>query len=132
MTMRGRSPKKVLVSPQRKVVAAATALLDTMEGVFDEKSAGKWLREDVGLQWSFLTCLQYLSGKEALSALEALPDGWTERGRTKGDLYAASIFAANAVANVRQNGSMLCASEMAKGMKGKTIEKWLAERVVAR
>lgn len=130
--MRGRSPKKLLIPPQLKVVAAATALLRTMEGNFDEKSAGKWLREEVGLQWSFLTCLQYLSGKEALSALDALPDGWAERGLTKGDLYAASFLAAHAVANVRQNGSMLCASEMAKGMKGKTIEQWLAERVVAR
>ncbi len=129
MIMRGRSPKKVLVSPQRKVVAAATALLSTMEGVFDEKGAGKWLREEVGSQWSFLTCLQYLSGKDALSALEALPADWAERGRTKGDLYAASIFAAHAVANVRQNGPMLCASEMAKAMKGKSIEQWMAQRV---
>lgn len=126
--MRGRSPKKLLIPPQLKVVAAATALLRTMGGNFDEKSAGKWLREEVGLQWSFLTCLQYLSGKEALSALDALPDGWAERGLTKGDLYAASFLAAHAVANVRQNGSMLCASEMAMGMKGKTIEQWLAGR----
>ncbi len=132
MIMRGRSPKKVLVSPQRKVVAAATALLNTMEGVFDEKTAGKWLREEVGLQWSLLTCMQYLSGKEALSALDALPDDWAEGEHTKADLYASSILAAHAVANVRQSGAMLCASEMAKEMKGKTIEQWLSERAVVR
>lgn len=128
--MRGSSRKKVLVSRQLKVVAAATALLNTMEGVFDEKSAGKWLREEVGLQWSLLTRMQYLSGKEALNALDALPDDWAERAHTKADLCASSILAAHAVANVRQSGPMLFASEMAKEMKGKTIEQWLAGRAV--
>ncbi|HFF3782993.1 TPA: hypothetical protein ACGCF2_001487 [Stenotrophomonas maltophilia] len=126
--MRGLFPKKKSrLSPQGKAIAAAHALLDTMEGRLDEKAAGRWLREEVGLQWSMLTCLQYLSGKEALAALKALPNDWSERGRTKQHLQAASILAAHAVANMRQDGRMLCASDFAHEFKGKTVEQWLAE-----
>ncbi|HEL3259889.1 MULTISPECIES: hypothetical protein [Stenotrophomonas] len=126
--MRGLFPKKKSrLSPQGKAIAAAHTLLDTMEGRLDEKAAGRWLREEVGLQWSMLTCLQYLSGKEALGALKALPNDWSERGRTKQHLQAASILAAHAVANMRQDGRMLCASDFAHEFKGKTVEQWLAE-----
>ncbi|MBS4802950.1 MAG: hypothetical protein KH046_19230, partial [Stenotrophomonas maltophilia] len=83
--------------------------------------------QEVGLQWSMLTCLQYLSGKEALGALKALPNDWSERGRTKQHLQGASILAAHAVANMRQDGRMLCASDFAHEFKGKTVEQWLAE-----
>ncbi|KRG47066.1 MULTISPECIES: hypothetical protein [Stenotrophomonas] len=127
--MRGLFPKKKSrLSPQGKAIAAAHALLDTMEGRLDEKAAGRWLREEVGLQWSMLTCLQYLSGKEALGALKALPNDWSERGRTKQHLQAASILAAHAVANIRQDERMLCASDFAHELKGKTVEQWLAEK----
>lgn len=127
--MRGLFPKKKSrLSSQGKAIVAAHALLDTMEGRFDEKAAGRWLREEVGLQWSMLTCLQYLSGKEALGALKALPNDWSERGRTKQHLQAASILSAHAVANMRQDGRMLCASDFAHQLKGKTLEQWSAER----
>lgn len=126
--MRGLFPKKKSrLSPQGKAIAAAHVLLDSAEGRLDEKAAGRWLREEVGLQWSMLTCLQYLSGKEALAALKALPNDWSERGRTKQHLQAASILAAHAVANMRQDGRMLCASDFAHEFKGKTVEQWLAE-----
>lgn len=125
--MRGLFPKKKSrLSPQGKAIAAAHVLLDSAEGRLDEKAAGRWLREEVGLQWSMLTCLQYLSGKEALAALKALPNDWSERGRTKQHLQAASILAAHAVANMRQDGRMLCASDFAHEFKGKTVEQWLA------
>lgn len=63
--MRGLFPKKKSrLSAQGKAVSAAHTLLDTVEGQIDEKAAGRRLREEVGLQWSFLTCLQYLSGQE--------------------------------------------------------------------
>ncbi len=126
--MRGLFPKKKSrLSPQGKAIAAAHVLLDSAEGRLDEKAAGRWLREEVGLQWSMLTCLQYLSGKEALAALKALPNDWSERGRTKQHLQGASILAAHAVANMRQDGRMLCASDFAHEFKGKTVEQWLAE-----
>lgn len=129
--MRGLFPKKKSrLSPQGKAIAAAHALLDTMEGRFGEKAAGRWLREEVGLQWSMLTCLQYLSGKEALGALKALPIDWSERGRTKQHFQAASILAAHAVANVRQDGRMLCASDFAHELKGKTVEQWVTASAI--
>lgn len=120
--------KKSRLSAQGKALAAAHVLLDTVEGRIDEKAAGRRLREEVGLQWSFITCLQYLSGQEALAVMEALPNDWSEHGRTKRQLQAAVIMAAHTVANVRQDGTMLCASHLAGELEGKTAEQWLAER----
>lgn len=99
-----------------------------MEGRIDEKAAGRRLREEVGLQWSFLTCLQYLSGQEALATLKALSSDWSQDGRTKQHLLAAAILAAHTVANARSGGKMLCASHLAGELKGKTAEQWLAEK----
>lgn len=116
-----RSPfpkKKSKLSVQGKAVAAALVLLDTMEDKLDDKSAGRRLRQEVGLQWSFITCLQYLSGQEASSALEALPDDWTRDGRTKRDVIIAVALAAHAVGNVRPDGTMLCASHLAAQFRG--------------
>ena len=119
--------KKSRLSPQGKAIAAANVLLDSADGRLDEKAAGRRLREEVGLQWSYLTCLQYLSGQEALVALKALPNCWAEKGRTKSSLIGAAILAAHAVANLRADGAMLCASHLAKELKGKTVEEWLAQ-----
>ena len=119
------SKKKRRLSAQGNAIAAAHALLDTVEGRIDEKTAGRRLREEVGLQWSFLTCLQYLSGQEALAAIEASPNDWSEHGRTKPHLQAAAILAAHTVANAHPDGIMLCASHLAWEFKGKTAEKSL-------
>jgi len=127
--MRGLFPKKKSrLSPQGKAIAAAHALLDTMEGRLDEKAAGRWAREEVGLQWSYLTCIQYLSGQEALAAIESLPKGWEENARTQVHLLGAAVMAAHTVANLRSDGSSLCASYLAQELKGKTVEQWLAEK----
>jgi len=126
--VRGLFPKKKSrLSPQGKAVAAANALLDTVDGRINEKVAGLRLREQVGLNWSFLTCLQYLSGQEALAALKALPNDWAQDGRSKRHLIAAAILAAHTVANVRSDSTMLCASHLAGELKGKTAEQWLVE-----
>ena len=127
--MRGLFPKrKSKLTVQGKAVAAMHALLDTVDGKVDEKSAAARLREQVGLNWSFLTCMQYLSGKEALAAIESLPAGWEEQGRTKRHAFAASVLAAHTVANLRSDGTVLCASHLAQELKGKTVEQWLAEK----
>jgi len=126
--VRGLFPrKKSRLSPQGRAIAAAHVLLDSAEGRLDEKAAGTRLREEIGLQWSYLTCLQYLSGQEALVALKALPTSWAEQGRTKSSLIGAAILAAHAVANLRADGTMLCASHLAKELKGKTVEEWLTQ-----
>ena len=127
--MRGLFPKKKSrLSAQGKAVVAANVLLDAVEGKIDEKMAGVRLREAIGLQWSFLTCIQCLSGQEALVALKALPNDWSEAGRQKRHVLAAAILAAHMVANFRSKGPMLCASHMAEELKGKTVEQWLAEK----
>ena len=129
MNVRGLFPKKKSrLSAQGKAVVAANVLLDAVEGKIDDKMAGVRLREAIGLQWSFLTCIQYLSGQEALVALKALPNDWTEEGRQKRHVLAAAILAAHMVANFRSKGPMLFASHMAEELKGKTVEQWLAEK----
>lgn len=129
MNVRGLFPKKKSrLSAQGKAVVAANVLLDAVEGKIDEKMAGVRLREAIGLQWSFLTCIQCLSGQEALVALKALPNDWSEAGRQKRHVLAAAILAAHMVANFRSKGPMLCASHMAEELKGKTVEQWLAEK----
>ncbi len=130
--MRGLSPKKKSrLSAQGKAVVAASVLLDAVEEKIDEKMAGVRLRAAIGLQWSFLTCIQYLSGQEALVALKALPNDWAEEGRQKRHVLAAAILAAHMVANFRSKGPMLCASHLAEELKGKTVEQWLAEKSAA-
>ncbi|WP_445145067.1 hypothetical protein [Dyella sp. Tek66A03] len=116
-----RSPfprKKSKLGPQGKTIAAALVLLDVMDEKIDAQAAGLRLRQEVGLQWSFITCLQYMSGKEALGAVEALPNDWTQDGRTKTDVILAVVAAAHTVANVRSDGTMLCASDLAEHFKG--------------
>ena len=120
--------KKSRLPTQAKAVVAANVLLDTVEGKIDEKVAGVRLREAIGLQWSFLTCIQYLSGQEALMALKALPSDWSEDGRQKRHVLAAAVLAAHMVANFRSKGPMLCASHLAEELKGKTVEQWLEDR----
>lgn len=129
MNVRGLFPKKKSrLSAQGKAVVAASVLLDAVEGKIDEQMAGVRLREAIGLQLSFLTCIQYLSGQEALVALKALPNDWTEEGQQERRVLAAAILAAHMVANFRSKGPMLRASHLAEELKGKTVEQWLAEK----
>lgn len=79
-----------------------------------EQEAGRFLREATGTQWSLLTYLLYLSGKEALAAIAALP----EDCMTKQALEQATKVAAFAVANARAKSTPLCASDLAKQYKG--------------
>ncbi|WP_329867445.1 hypothetical protein [Stenotrophomonas hibiscicola] len=102
-----------------KVKLAAIALVAVMSDRMTDKEAGRFLREATGTQWSLLTCMQYLSGKEALAAIAALPDGWTEDGMTKQALELATKVAAFAVANAHPEGTPLCASDLAKQYQGR-------------
>jgi hypothetical protein len=104
--------------PLEKVKIAVTVFGLVIAGKMDEKEAGRFLREEAGLHWSLLTCVQYLSGKEAITAIEQLPDGWQEGDLTKDNMRVAIKVAAHAVANVRSDGVALCASDLAKSMKG--------------
>jgi len=93
------NPPKKKLPPLVKVKLAAIALVAVLSDRMTDKEAGRFLREATGTQWSLLTCMQYLSGKEALAAIAALPDGWAEDGMTKDALGQVTKVAAFAVAN---------------------------------
>jgi len=108
------TPPKKKLAPLVKVKLATVALSAVLSERMPEEDVGRLLREATGTQWSLLTCTQYLSGKEALAAIAALPDGWTEDGMTKHALEQATKVASFAVANAHPNGVPLCASDLAK------------------
>lgn len=109
--------RKSRLNAQGKTIIAAMTLLDVMEEKLDEKSAGIRLRSEVGLNWSLLTAMQYLSGKEALAVISQLPESWSQDGRDRRDVMKATLLAADAVANVRPDGQMMCASDLAASLK---------------
>jgi hypothetical protein len=113
------NPPKKKLPPLIKVKLAAIALAAVLSDRMTDKEAGRFLREATGTQWSLLTCMQYLSGKEALAAIAALPDGWTEDGMTKQALEQAAKVAAFTVANAHPKGMPLCASDLAKQYRGR-------------
>lgn len=121
--------KKCILNPQGKTAAAAMALLDVMEERLDEKAASRRLREEVGLNWSMITAVQYLSGKEAIAAVSQMPADWAHEGRTRKDVLHAIIMAADAVNNARPDGKALCASDLAQEMKGMDWDALLARAV---
>ncbi|WIX25292.1 hypothetical protein PUV44_23170 [Xanthomonas arboricola pv. corylina] len=63
-----------------------------------------------------------------MAAIESLPKGWEESGRTQVHLLGAAVLAAHTVANLRSDGTSLCASYLAHELKGKAVEQWLAEK----
>ncbi|MBA0446219.1 hypothetical protein D7Y61_02565 [Stenotrophomonas maltophilia] len=87
-----------------KALAAAHVLLDMAEGTLLQEEAGTRLRTQFGLHWSALTCVQYLSGKDAVAALTNLPGEWSEQGRTKSDLLQAVVMALAVVREARGSG----------------------------
>jgi hypothetical protein len=117
--MRSPFPKrKSTLSELAKAVVAAKVLLDVRDKRLNAAAAGLRLREAIGLQWTFLSAVQYLSGKSAIAAITALPADWMDAGRSKPDLLCAILIATDIVANVRPDGEPLCASDLAKKLKG--------------
>ncbi len=101
------------VSARSKALAAAHVLLDMADGTLLQEEAGTRLRTEFGLHWSALTCVQYLSGKDAVAALAALPGEWSEQGRTKSDLLQAVVMALAIVREARgSRGGKVSASKL--------------------
>ncbi len=105
---------KGLANAGAKAVAAAHALLDIANGTLLQEETGVRLRTQLGLHWSALTCIQYLSGREAVGALTAIPDDWNEHGRTKSDLLQAVVMALGVVSEARgSRGGKMSGSKLA-------------------
>ncbi|EML7988776.1 hypothetical protein D7Y24_10545 [Stenotrophomonas maltophilia] len=113
------NPPKKKLPPLVKVKLSTVALSAVLSERMTEEDAGRLLREATGTQWSLLTCVQYLSGKEARGAITQLPEDWVEDGMTKQALEHATKVAAFAVANAHPEGTPLCASDLAKQYRGR-------------
>lgn len=109
--------KKSKLPPLGKALVAARVLLDVRDEKLDGKAAGALLREEVGLNWSVLTAAQYLTGKEAMVALEALPRGWSNGGQDKRNLIEAVLFANLLCAQGHPKGSQLSAGVLVSAFK---------------
>jgi hypothetical protein len=101
--------KKSKLPPLGKAIVAARVLLDVRDEKLDDKAAGALLREEVGLNWSVLTAAQYLTGKEAVGAVELLPADWSDEHLSKRGLIEAMCFANLACAQGHPRGSQLSA-----------------------
>lgn len=113
------TPPKKKLPPLVKLKLASVVLAAVLADRMTEEDAGRVLRDATGTQWSLLTCMQYLFGKEALGAIAALPADWAEDGMIRETLEYATKVAAFAVANAHPKGMPLCASDLAKQHKGK-------------
>lgn len=109
--MRHLWPKKrSRIGVSEKAQLAAWVLHQVITGVItDPKDAGRQLREAIGLNWSWLTAIQYLTGQEAIGALEALPSGAVYRGVSKRELLAVVVVAHDLAANIPPGGGRLSA-----------------------
>lgn len=116
-----RNPFPLSKSPlnsREKTIAAPLIFLDALEEKIALSDIGPLLRKAIGLQWSWISCIQYLSGKEAIGAQQALHEDWTQGGRNRNDIAVAILLAAQAVANIRSDGKPLGASDLAAKLKG--------------
>ena len=120
--------KKSRLTPQGKTIVASRVLLDVMDEKLDESAARIRLTSEIGLQWSVITAMQYLSGKEAIAATAHLPEDWSQDGMTRMDVFKAIFIAANAVANALPDGRMLGASHLAKQLQGVDWERWVKDQ----
>lgn len=99
--------KKSRLPPIGKALAAVKAIRRAVDERMDEKSIQALLKEEVGLNWSLLTALQYLTGKQALGALEALPANWVgEDGTTMDDVEGAVAVAHLVCANLKPDARL--------------------------
>ncbi len=104
---------KAPANARAKALAAAHVLLDLADGSLLQEEAGTRLRTEFGLHWSALTCVQYLSGKDAVAALTALQGEWSEQGRTKSDLLQAVVMALAVARDARgSRGGKVSASKL--------------------
>lgn len=122
--------KKSHLNSLGKTAVAARVMLDVMNEKIDQKEAGQRLRSGIGLNWSWVNMVQFLSGQEALGAWRQLPHDWSQDGLTRRDIFIAIIAAAVGVNHARPDGQRLCASYLAQDLKDVDLEK-MAREIIA-
>ena len=75
------------------------------------------LREAMGVQWSLLTAIQYLSGQEAIRAIDSLPEGWLSGDMTKVRAVEAVLKAGWVCANAHPEGKSLTSGRLVTALK---------------
>lgn len=112
------SPAKRLnrLPPRERALLSARVLLAVQSGLMDERDAGRTLRAAMGVQWSLLTAIQYLSGQEAIRAIDSLPDDWHQAGLTKGDATRAVLTAGWVCAHGHPGGKPLTSGHLVSAM----------------
>jgi len=86
-------------TPTFKTAVAGTALLAIQSGL-DPKQVALWMRRELRRQWTFMSACQYLAGKEARAAIEALPEGFLFEGIDVDDLRTACLLSAVVLAEM--------------------------------
>lgn len=119
---------KSKLPPLGKALAAVTVVDAITREAMDEKQATAYLRSEVGLNWSFLTAFQYLTGKEALGALLALPEDWVgEDGMTRARVEQIVWLANHYCANAHPSGEAMSGGLLIPALR----EAWRKHQAVA-
>lgn len=103
--------------PVERALLSAQVVLDVHEGRLDDKEAGAVLRRAMGVQWSLLTALQYLSGQEAIASISGLPEDWAVEGMTKERAASAVLIAGMACAFGHPGGATLSAGHLVNALR---------------
>lgn len=117
--MRNPFPKKKSkLPPLGKALAAVHAIEAVREERMDDRQARAFLREQVGLNWSLLTAFQYLTGQEAMAAIDALPEDWVSGdGTTKKEALGAILVANHFCATFHPSGTPMSAGLLVRHFK---------------
>lgn len=109
--------------PVERAVLSAKVVLAVHEGRMDEEAAGVLLRRAMGVQWTFLTALQYLSGQEAITSLQSLPEDWEVEGLTKGLAAQAVLLAGHICAFAHPGGAVLSAGHLVAALRRLPLDR---------
>jgi hypothetical protein len=119
--MRNPFPKKKSpLSSLQKTLAAVRALHRCMYSDMSPEESGKILRSDVKLQWTFLTAIQFLTGKEAIASIMTLPHDVVFDGLGKPMLLEMLARAHDIAANSHPSGATLSSGLLVKKFKRAT------------
>lgn len=101
-----------------KALAAVHVVQEVLAERMDDKQVSSYLRQEVGLQWTWLTALQYLTGQEAIGALSGLPQDWVGEGSMTRAQVLESVTAAHQIcANYHPSGRAMCAGLLVQAIK---------------
>lgn len=116
--MNRRNPfpaKKSRLPPLGKALAAVHVVKRALDERMDNAQIQAYLKQEVGLNWNLLTAFQYLTGKEAMGALGALPNDWVgEDGTDKLEIADIVSIAHHMCANFAPSGAPLSAGDFVK------------------